>query len=65
MSLKMSDIARIAHVSKATVSLVLNEQPGVSESTRQRIKKLWQISIIHHCAKVDGCRQTTLAKSRY
>lgn len=40
MSLKMSDIARIAQVSKATVSLVLNEQPGVSESTRQRIKKI-------------------------
>jgi LacI family transcriptional regulator len=33
----IADIAQIAHVSKMSVSRVLNGQPGVSEQTRQRI----------------------------
>jgi len=33
----ISDVAQAAHVSKMTVSRVLNGQPGVSEETRQRI----------------------------
>lgn len=37
MKLKSKDIAKELQVSEATVSLVLNERPGVSEKTRQRI----------------------------
>lgn len=33
----IKDIARIAHVSPATVSLVLNDKPGVGSETRYRI----------------------------
>src|SRR5258708_30835059 len=33
----MADVAVIANVSKMTVSRVLNDQPGVSDKTRQRI----------------------------
>jgi LacI family transcriptional regulator len=34
---KMKDIAELAGVSMATVSLVLNGKPGISDSTRQRV----------------------------
>ena len=37
MKLKMSDIARLAGVSKAAVSFALNGKPGVSEETRKKI----------------------------
>lgn len=40
MKLKMSDIARIAGVSKAAVSFALNGKPGVSEETRKKIFKV-------------------------
>ena len=40
MAVTISDIARIANVSKATVSLVLNDKPGISESTRQRVLEI-------------------------
>jgi LacI family transcriptional regulator len=33
----IADVARLAHISKMSVSRVLNGQPGVSEKTRQRI----------------------------
>ena len=35
--MKYKDIAKLANVSVATVSLTLNNKPGVSEATRQRI----------------------------
>lgn len=38
MKIKAADIARELGISKATVSLALNNKPGVSEETRQRIK---------------------------
>ena len=37
MKIKAADIARNLNLSKATVSLVLNNKPGVSEKTRRRI----------------------------
>ncbi|MDD2959757.1 MAG: LacI family DNA-binding transcriptional regulator [Lachnospiraceae bacterium] len=36
----MEEIARLAGVSKATVSRVLNQKPGVGENTRKRVIKL-------------------------
>lgn len=38
--LKMQDIARLAQVSKTSVSLALNGKPGVSQATRERIFKV-------------------------
>lgn len=40
MTLKMSDIAEMAGVSKAAVSFALNGKPGISESTRKKIFKI-------------------------
>lgn len=40
MGTRIKDIARRAEVSEATVSLVLNQKPGVSTFTRDRILKL-------------------------
>lgn len=37
MKVKAADIARELNISKATVSLALNDKPGVSEQTRQEI----------------------------
>lgn len=37
MNLKMSDIAKMAGVSKAAVSFALNGKPGVSDETRKKI----------------------------
>ncbi|MDQ0222417.1 LacI family DNA-binding transcriptional regulator [Streptococcus moroccensis] len=38
--IKLEDIARLAGVSKATVSLVLNDKPGVSQQKREEILQL-------------------------
>ncbi|MDD7113848.1 MAG: helix-turn-helix domain-containing protein [Lachnospiraceae bacterium] len=35
MKIKSKDIAKELHLSEATVSLVLNDRPGVSEATRK------------------------------
>lgn len=40
MALTMDDIAKMAKVSKATVSLVINDKPGVSRDTRNRVLAL-------------------------
>lgn len=40
MTLKMSDIARMANVSRSAVSLALNGKPGVSKETRKKIFKI-------------------------
>lgn len=40
--LTISDIAAMANVSKTTVSFVLNDKPGISEKTRQKV-----LSVIH------------------
>jgi DNA-binding LacI/PurR family transcriptional regulator len=41
-NIKIKDIAEAANVSAATVSLVLNNKPGVSEATRQKILQITQ-----------------------
>jgi DNA-binding LacI/PurR family transcriptional regulator len=38
--IKIKDVAKIANVSLATVSLVLNNKPGVSDATRQKILQI-------------------------
>lgn len=38
--MKMDDLARLAHVSKTAVSLALNNRPGVSPATRDKILAL-------------------------
>lgn len=37
MKIKAVDIARHLGISKATVSLALNDRPGVSEATREKV----------------------------
>lgn len=38
--IKLEDIAKIAGVSKATVSLALNDKPGISDERREQIRKI-------------------------
>jgi len=40
MRATIADIAQLAHVSKATVSAVLNNRPGISPKTRTRVLEL-------------------------
>ena len=40
MTVTISDIARIADVSKATVSAVLIDRPGISRETRERVREI-------------------------
>jgi len=40
MGARIKDIAKLAEVSSATVSLVLNDKPGVGEETRARIRRI-------------------------
>jgi LacI family transcriptional regulator len=45
-TLTIKDIGRLAKVSPATVSLVLNEKPGVSAETRDRVLKI--VSLLNY-----------------
>lgn len=40
MQLTIADIARLANVSKATVSAVLNDKPGIAQQTRDRVLEI-------------------------
>ena len=40
MAVTISDVARLAGVSKAAVSAVLNDRPGISQATRERILEI-------------------------
>ncbi len=42
MRLTIADIARLANVSKATVSIALNGKPGISEQTRAKVMEIVQ-----------------------
>ena len=42
MNIKIKDIAELANVSPATVSLALNNKPGISKATRQKILEIAQ-----------------------
>ena len=40
MTLKMANIAKMAHVSTSAVSLALNGKAGISQETREKIFKI-------------------------
>jgi len=40
MNLTISDIAKLANVSKSAISIVLNNKPGVSDKTREKILEI-------------------------
>jgi DNA-binding LacI/PurR family transcriptional regulator len=44
-NIKIKDVAKAANVSAATVSLAINNKPGVSEATRQKILQITQALI--------------------
>lgn len=46
MPITITDIARMANVSKATVSAVLNDRPGISHHTRERVREI--IEKVHY-----------------
>jgi LacI family transcriptional regulator len=50
----IKDIAEMAHVSKGTVSRVMNGVPGVGEETRRRVMKLIQTLDFHPNASAQG-----------
>ncbi len=54
--LTIDDIAKLAGVSKATVSYVINDKPGVSQDLRCKIKK-----IIEDCNYVPNSAARGLA----
>lgn len=39
MGVKVKDLAKMLNLSPSTVSLVLNNRPGISEATRNRVKE--------------------------
>lgn len=50
----ISDIAKAANVTKATVSYVINNKPGVSEETRQKILKIMKEMNYHPSTVARG-----------
>ncbi|GAB4580519.1 MAG: LacI family DNA-binding transcriptional regulator [Anaerolineales bacterium] len=57
----IADLARLAGVSKSTVSRALSDSPLISAETRQRIQALAQQ---HHFRLNQAARQLTMQKSR-
>ena len=53
----LKEIAAIAHVSPASVSLVLNNKPGVSDAKRQEIQALLSVSFSVSCSLLLPCLQ--------
>jgi DNA-binding LacI/PurR family transcriptional regulator len=52
--MKIAEIARLANVSKAAVSLALNNKPGISEQTRERVLKIVRDSGYIHRSLVNA-----------
>lgn len=52
--MNMNDIAKMANVSKSTVSLVVNGKPGVSEETRKKILNLLRDNGYQRQRSVEG-----------
>src|SRR5208337_698080 len=52
--LTINDIAEMAHVSKGTVSRVINGMPGVGDDTRRRVLKLIESLDFHPNASARG-----------
>lgn len=54
----MQDIAERAGVSKTTVSLVLNDKPGVSEEKREEIRRIAQVCGYHLPHRIPDKQRT-------
>lgn len=67
MSTTIKEIAQHANVSMATVSLVLNQRPGVSAETRERIMKLAREMQYekHTNSYIDGKKQDVQGTIRF
>lgn len=52
--MNLEEIARASNVSKAAVSLALNNKPGISEETRKRILEVVRTSGYKHRSMVDS-----------
>ena len=65
----MKDIARRAGVSESAVSFALNDRPGVSEATRDRIRRVaeqlgWQPSTAARALSGEGAATVGLVLAR-
>src|SRR6201988_2812375 len=61
MTRRLADVARKVGVSEATVSRVLNEKPGVSEPTRQRVLTALDVLGYERPTKLRGERARLVA----
>lgn len=60
MALTLEEVARLAGVSRSTVSRVINEHPGVRPEVRERV---WQV--IHQCGYKPNLAARALASQRF
>ncbi|KAA3614643.1 MAG: LacI family transcriptional regulator [Calditrichaeota bacterium] len=59
MKLNINDIARLANVSKATVSAVINDKPGVALKTRQKVQDI----VVRHNYKPNHMARSLSVRS--
>lgn len=61
MGLKAKDIAEILGISPSTVSMVLNNKPGISDARRQQIiRKINEMGGGHLLKKMGGSQGKTI-----
>ncbi len=58
----LRDVARLAHVSVSTASLVLNNKPGISERTRRLV---WQAAAQLHYSPDERARELRLGRQSH